>query len=100
MAGWYKSEKWDGTHNYCVNVETQGGAKLMQGRRTWDIVYGSLSVGIDTHIVFGINDIIGLVKMPDDPKLDLTFDQLIDGKVKTFMSLGSTLRANTGVDTA
>ena len=86
MAGWYTSDLWQGSGNYHVDVETMGGAKIMQGRKMWETIYGSVVKGVDTHVVFGLNDLISLINLPVNSRLNLPPGQEIQRKVDIFMS--------------
>ena len=83
LNGFYKSEKWAPTGNYHLETEGVGGLTLDGGRRMWRDIYEHVDKNIDTHVVVGINDILELTRMADDPKLSP--DQQLNFKVNIFM---------------
>ncbi len=46
-----------------------GGLTLDSGRRMWRDIYDHIDKNIDTHVVVGMNDILELTRMVDDPAL-------------------------------
>ena len=77
----YQAAAWDGTAGYHVDVESLCGAKIALGSTLWQATYGETPMNIDTHLVFGLNDIIAMVRRdPSDS------DTVIQQHVADFMA--------------
>ena len=74
--------KWN-YYNYHLETEGVGGMKLDHGRRMWRELYDQVEKNIDTHVVCGLNDILELTRMNDDPRLSQ--DEQLRQRVNTFM---------------
>ena len=81
--GWYQAKDWTGTDNYHVDVEAVGGLTLPLGERMWKTMYDDYAGNVDTHIVVGLNDVLALARMPDNPRLSK--EEQTAQKVKIFM---------------
>ena len=83
LGGFYKADNWNGTDGYHIDVETIGGAKIMFGKMMWQNIYNDLAFNIDTHCVYGLNDVLQLSRMPDIP--NITAEEQTARKVNIFM---------------
>ena len=77
------NDHWMGTDGYHLEAEAIGGAKLKFQHRVWNHLYKDVPMGIDTHVVSGLNDIIQIVKIPGNPELPLA--KQIEVKTQVFM---------------
>ena len=81
--GFWKDDAWAGTNKYHIEVEAVGGLKIMGGRRLWRQLYDDLPRNVDTHLTVGLNDVLQIIKMADDP--NLTGQEQLERKVNIFM---------------
>ena len=85
--GFWQADEWDGTLMdgvcYHFEMEAVGGLKLLGGRRIWSQLYDQVAKNIDTHCTIGLNDILQLARIPDEP--GLSPDEQVDRRVDIFM---------------
>ena len=83
LFGHYKDPNWTGTDGYHMEEEAMGGAKLEFQRKVWNHIYKDVPMGIDTHVVSGLNDILQIINIPSNPALPL--EEQIEVKTAVFM---------------
>lgn len=76
----YQATAWEGTEGYHVDLETICGGKVAMGKTLWEATYGECPMNIDTHLVFGLNDVIAMVRQ--DPSES---DHVVKQHVQNFM---------------